>query len=204
MTAMVYAGHGYFVAMSQLRGLARLYNFALIHEDGRIVATALVTRTSGHCQKIVYRSVSNNITWFDENDPTVRLTMVGDEVETVLVDNHVVPGSFYTESEAAQGDPCVFQIGPKELPQALADRVRSIYEALKDVLPESDATSESVVEDFRRQEHAQARIEAWEELVYRFKEQLAHSPHASEDERRKALADVFNNTSDKPTLFWVL
>lgn len=87
LTALVnLGGSKYFAGLSTLKTLAYEYNFILFTESGRIVTTALISRTSGHCHH-VSESVTNYIGWFDESAPNVRLVVDGSLVTSVIVRN---------------------------------------------------------------------------------------------------------------------
>lgn len=87
LTALTSVADGrYFVGLSNLQTLSFQYNFLLISAAGEIVATALITPTSGHCRS-VSATTTNFIRWFDENAPKVQLSFAGDLVDAVTVVN---------------------------------------------------------------------------------------------------------------------
>ena len=98
-------GGRYFAGLSSLQTLADQYNFLLISADGRIVTTALITPTSGHCRSVSW-STTNFIGWFDEKAPDVRLSFEGGQVDAVTVMNPY--------DKAADGTPgkCVIRVTP--------------------------------------------------------------------------------------------
>jgi hypothetical protein len=106
-TALTRADGGrYFAGLSSLRTLSSDYNFMLISESGRIVTTALITPTSGHCRSVKW-STTNYIGWFDEKVPDVRLSFADDKVDTVTVMN-----PFDRTADGAVGK-CVIRVTPQ-------------------------------------------------------------------------------------------
>jgi hypothetical protein len=96
-------GGRYFAGLSSLQTLSPQYNFLLIRADGRIVTTALITPTSGHCRS-VRSSTTNFIGWFDEKAPDVQLSFAGDQVDTVTVVNP------YDKASGGPAGNCVIRV----------------------------------------------------------------------------------------------
>jgi hypothetical protein len=80
LTALTSVNDGrYFAGLSNLQTLSAQYNFLLISADGKIVTTALITPSSGHCRSVSL-TTTNFIRWFNEKAPDVRLSRVGRQV----------------------------------------------------------------------------------------------------------------------------
>lgn len=106
LTALTSVDGGRYVAgLSNLQALSFQYNFLLIRADGRIVTTALITPTSGHCRS-VSASTTNFIGWFDQQAPDVHLSFAGDQVETVTVANP------YDKAADGTVGRCVIRVAP--------------------------------------------------------------------------------------------
>lgn len=90
MTALIHIGHGYAVALSDLKALAPEYNFMLLDPAGGILMTALVTGKSGHC-KSISETVTNFRRWFNRNDPRAVGVFQDDILQEVLVENPYGP-----------------------------------------------------------------------------------------------------------------
>jgi hypothetical protein len=108
LTALTSVDDGrYFAGLSSLQALSFKYNFILISADGRIVTTALITPTSGHCRS-VSSTTTNFIRWFDGKAPRVQLSFVGDQVDTVTVRNP------YDKVADGSAGKCVIRVAPAD------------------------------------------------------------------------------------------
>lgn len=108
LTALTSVDEGrYFAGLSNLQVLSSQYNFLLISASGRIVTTALITATSGHCRS-VSSTTTNFIRWFDEEAPDVRLSFAGDRVDSVTVLNP------YDKAADGSEGKCVIRVAPAD------------------------------------------------------------------------------------------
>jgi hypothetical protein len=108
LTALTSVNDGrYFAGLSSLQTLSSDYNFILISEDGKIVATALITVTSGHCRS-VSATTTNFIRWFNEKAPEVHISFEDGQVNKITVVNpydrgtNGAPGTCVIHVEAAR------------------------------------------------------------------------------------------------------